>query len=111
MKIAALISTIAALIVLAAYIGRMSRPMVCINSSLVERLDIVTDTLTKSLQRCDDNWPTEKLSLEEQKWLKKIDSASSDFQSFSRTALLSLKNSVLVKVHLDKPLLWSVSEN
>lgn len=102
-------SSIVALIVVAAYVGRQWRPVACINSSVVERLDVVSKNLAKSLHRCGDEWNVTKITPIERRWLQKIDRETHDIQKLLSMAGIPAPNGIGVRVHVDRPHLWSVT--
>lgn len=105
----AFVSSIVALIAVAAYVGRQWRPTACINSSVVERLDVVSKNLAKSLHRCGDEWDVTKITPVERRWLQKIDRETHDIQKLLSMAGIPTPNGIGVRVHIDRPHLWSVT--
>jgi hypothetical protein len=111
-RVLAFTSSLIAIFVVAAYLGRVSRSEVCINSPLVERLDIETKTLAKSLHHCGDEWSGDlQVSAIEKRWLKKIERESDRFVSLANLAVIPVKYGTTLTVFMDKPHLWNVSEH
>lgn len=108
-KTIALVSTIVALISIAAFVGQQSRPQICIKSPLVERLDIVAHGLAKSLRHCGDEWSLSEASPVQRKWIQKLDNDAREMTRIGQIAQLQPPQGISVRIHLDRPYLWSVS--